>query len=70
VTCEARTTIWFRDISLIPFKKVKTTRFGIFKQKIAEVTIFKNQYFLNNKNHLLVVLKEEASDSLLPVYQV
>jgi hypothetical protein len=39
-------------------------------EKISEVTIFKYQYFLNNKNRFLAVLKEEASDSLLPVYQV
>jgi hypothetical protein len=31
------------------------------------VTIFKNQYFLNNKNHPLAILREKASDSLLPV---
>jgi hypothetical protein len=39
-------------------------------EKISEVTIFKNQYFLDNKNRPLAVLREEASDSLLPVYQV
>jgi hypothetical protein len=39
-------------------------------EKISEVTIFKNQYILNNKNRPLAVLREEASDSLLPVYQV
>jgi hypothetical protein len=39
-------------------------------EKNSEVTIFKNQYFLNNKNHLLMVLRQEANDSLLPVYQV
>jgi hypothetical protein len=38
-------------------------------EKISEVTIFKNQYFLNNNNRPLAGLKEEASDSLLPVYQ-
>jgi hypothetical protein len=37
-------------------------------EKISEVTIFKNQYFLNNKNNPLAVLREEASDSLIPVY--
>jgi hypothetical protein len=40
------------------------------KQKISEVTIFKNQYFLNKKKPLLAVLREEASDSLLSVYQI
>jgi hypothetical protein len=31
---------------------------------------FKNQYFLNKKYRPLAVLKEEASDSLLPVDQI
>jgi hypothetical protein len=39
-------------------------------EKISEVPTFKNQYFLNNKNRPLAVLREEASDSKLPVYQV
>jgi hypothetical protein len=39
-------------------------------EKFSEMTIFKYQHFLNNRNHPLAVLKEEASDSLLPVYQV
>jgi hypothetical protein len=43
------------------FKLIKT-------EKISGVTIFKNQYFPNNKNHPLMVLREDASDSLLPVY--
>jgi hypothetical protein len=38
--------------------------------KMSEVTIFKNQYFLNKKNRPLAVLREKASDSLLPVDQI
>jgi hypothetical protein len=39
-------------------------------EKISEVTVFKNQYIQNQINHHLAVLKEEARDSLLPVYQI
>jgi hypothetical protein len=38
--------------------------------KISEATIFKNQYFLNKKFCPLAVLREDASDSLLPVDQI
>jgi hypothetical protein len=52
------------------FSKTNWPRYFQKTEKISEVTIFKNQYFLNNKNHPLMVLKKEASNSLLPVYQV
>jgi hypothetical protein len=39
-------------------------------EKISEVTVFKNQYFLNKIYRPLAVLREEASDSLLPVVKV
>jgi hypothetical protein len=50
-------------------KKKKWQRYFHKTEKISEVTIFKNQYFLNKKSHRLAVLREEARDSLLPVYQ-
>jgi hypothetical protein len=34
------------------------------------VTIFKNKYFLNNKNALLMVFREEVIDSFPQVYKV
>jgi hypothetical protein len=34
-------------------------------EQISEVTVFKNQYFPNKKYHPLVVLRKDASDSLL-----
>jgi hypothetical protein len=39
-------------------------------EKILEVTVFKNQYFLNRKFHPLAVLRKEASDSLLQACQI
>jgi hypothetical protein len=39
-------------------------------EKISVITIFKKQYFLNKKYRPLVVLREEADDSLLPVDQI
>jgi hypothetical protein len=38
--------------------------------KISEVSVFKNQYFLNKKYSSLEVLREDANDSLLPVSQI
>jgi hypothetical protein len=35
-------------------------------EKVSEVTIFKYQYFLNNKNCPLAVLRQEVHGSLLP----
>jgi hypothetical protein len=39
-------------------------------EKISEVTVFKNQYFLKKKYRPLAVLRKDASDSLLPLYQI
>jgi hypothetical protein len=39
-------------------------------EKISEVTVFKNKYFLNKKYHPLAVLRKEASDSLLQACQI
>jgi hypothetical protein len=52
------------------FSKKKRPRYIQKTEKISEVTIFNNQYFLNKKSHHLAVLREEARDSLLPVYQI
>jgi hypothetical protein len=38
-------------------------------EKISEVTVFKNQYFLNKKHRPLAVLRKEASDSFLQDHQ-
>jgi hypothetical protein len=59
---------WLKCVISLCFQK----KAKIFpkNEKILEVTIFKNQYFLNNKNRPPSVLREEASDSLLPAYQV
>jgi hypothetical protein len=51
-------------------KKKNWPRYFQKTEKTLEVTIFKNKYFLNNENGLLAVLREEASDSLLPINQV
>jgi hypothetical protein len=51
-------------------KKKRVPRYFAKTEKISEVTIFKNQYFLNKKSLHLAVLREEARDSLLPVYQI
>jgi hypothetical protein len=51
------------------FSKKKLAK--IFPKKLRKFqTIFKNQYFLDNTNHLLAILREEASDRLLQVQKV
>jgi predicted transcriptional regulator len=60
--------LMWKCVSSLCFKK-NWTRFFQNSEKISEVTIFKNKYLLKNKNHPLAVLKEEASDNLLPIYQ-
>jgi hypothetical protein len=47
---------------LFHFVQKKKIGQDISKQSeiISEVTIFKNQHFLNNKKHHLVVLREEV----------
>jgi hypothetical protein len=52
------------------FKKKIVEDISKKTEKISEVTIFKNQYFVNNKNRHLAVLNEEPNDSILPVYQI
>jgi hypothetical protein len=50
--------------------KKKWPRYFQKTEKILEVIIFKNKYFLNKKSYHLAVLREEARDSLLPVNQI
>jgi hypothetical protein len=52
------------------FQKNNWPRYFQKTEKISKGTILKTQYFLNNKKNHLAVLREEASDSLLPVYRV
>jgi hypothetical protein len=52
------------------FSIKKWPRYFQKTDEISEVTIFKNQYFPNKRKPPLEVLKEEASDSLLSVYQI
>jgi hypothetical protein len=52
------------------FQKKNQKRYFKKTEKISEVTLFKNHYFLKNKNRPLEVLREEASNSLLLVIQV
>jgi hypothetical protein len=52
------------------FFKKNWPRYVQKAEKISEVTIFKNRYFINKKFHPLAVLREEESDSLLPVDQI
>jgi hypothetical protein len=47
------------------FFKINWSRYVQKTEKISEVTIFKNQNFLNKKYRPLAVLREEASDNLL-----
>jgi hypothetical protein len=39
-------------------------------EKISDVTIFKNLYFLNKKNHPLAVLRKEASLTILKILKI
>jgi hypothetical protein len=52
------------------FLKKNWPRYVQKTEKISVVTVFKNQYFLNEKNRPLAILREEASDSFLPVNQI
>jgi hypothetical protein len=57
---------WCSKLGIARYKNWPT----IFQKTEKILEVFQNQYFLNNKNHPLAVLTEEASDSFLPVYQV
>jgi 5-methylthioribose kinase len=47
-------------------KKKKLAKIFTKTEKISKMTIFKNQYFLNNKNRHSAVLRKEASSTSLP----
>jgi hypothetical protein len=54
----------------ILFSKKKLPSYFQKTEKISEVNVFKNQFFLNKKYRPLAVLRKEASDSLLQAYQI
>jgi hypothetical protein len=65
----ASTNVVYFVLNLCRFFSNNTT-FNDFLAPTKENKAFKNQYFLDKKYRPLAVLREEASDILLPVYQI